>query len=110
MPSANEYSKVPAENVSIGGTNVAEQCSPGNINDAIRYLAATQRDTFDRIPATGAYVPTTGGTFTGDILRGGRGAFLHHAGSAQSSGQVYFLPEGSARPTAAEGSVVFYYA
>lgn len=110
MPSATDFSTTPSVNVTIGGANVGEDCSPGGINDAIRYIAAVMRDTFDRIPATGAYVPTTGGTFTGDILRSGRGAFLHHAGSAQSSGQVYFLPEGSSRPTAAEGSIVFYYA
>lgn len=110
MPSAAEFSTTPSVNVTIGGINVGEDCSPGGINDAIRYIAAVMRDTFDRIPATGAYVPTTGGTYTGDILRQGRGAFLHHAGSAQIDGRVMFLPEGSARPAGAEGLVVFYYA
>lgn len=110
MPSASEFSLTPSANVTIGGTNVAEGCSPGGLNEAIRYVAAVMRDAYDRIPADGKFVPTTGGSYTGDILRATRGAYLHHAGSAQTDGRVMFLPEGSARPTGAEGMVVFYYA
>lgn len=109
MPSAAEFSATPDANTTIGGNNVAEQCSPGGINNALRYLAAIARDTFDRIPAIGAYVPATGGAFTGTVTRQGRGAFMHHANAAQTEGQVYFLPEGTIRPAAAEGVVVFYY-
>ena len=110
MPSASEFSLTPDANVTIGGVNVGEDCSPGGINNAIRYLAATARDTFDRVGATGTYLLSSGGTLTGDIFRSTRGAYLHHAGSAQTDGRVMFLPEGSARPTGAEGMVVFYYA
>jgi len=109
MPSATEFSTTPSVNVTIGGINVGEGCSPEGINNAIRYVAAVIRDTYDRIPATGAFVPTTGGSYTGDILRSTRGAYLHHAGSAQTDGRVMFLPEGSIRPTGSEGLVVFYY-
>ena len=109
MPSASEFSTTPAANTTIGGVNVGEDCSPGGINDAIRYLAAVARTTYDALPASGAFVPTSGGSFTGDITRQGRGAYLHHANSAQTNGQVHILPEGTARPSAAEGAVVFYY-
>ena len=109
MPSATEFSTTPSVNVTIGGINVGEGCPPTGINDSIRYMAAVIRDTYDRIPATGAYVPTTGGSFTGDILRATRGAYLHHAGAAQTDGRVIFLPEGSARPAGSEGLLVFYY-
>lgn len=109
MPSASEFSTTPANNGTIGGVNVAEDCSPAGINDAIRYLAAAARDSYDRIPSMGVFMPFTGGTFSGDILRSGRGAYLHHAGSGQTDGRVMFLPEGSVRPTPAEGMVVFYY-
>lgn len=109
MPSANEFSTTPGANTTIGGVNVAEDCSPAGINDAIRYIAAVIRDTADKIPGAGTAMPISGGTFTGDIRRQDRGAYLHHAGTAQANGQVYFLPEGSARPAAAEGVVVFYY-
>lgn len=109
MPVATEFSTTPSENVTIGGTNVAEGCSPAGINESIRYVAAVMRDTYNRIPATGAFVPTAGGSFTGDILRATRGAYLHHAGASQTDGRVIFLPEGSARPTGSEGLLVFYY-
>ena len=79
------------------------------MNDIVRYIAAVIRDTADKIPGAGTAMPISGGTFTGDILRKDRGAYWHHAGSSQTNGQVYLLPEGSARPTAAEGVVVFYY-
>lgn len=109
MPSAAELSATPDANTTIGGTNVAEGCSPGGMNNALRYIAAICRDTFDRIGSPGSFMPTSGGSFTGNVTRQGRGAFLHHANAAQTDGQVYFLPEGSARPAAAEGVVVFYY-
>jgi len=109
MPSATEFSTTPSVNVTIGGINVGEGCSPTGINDAIRYIAAVSRDTYDRIPASGGFVPTTGGSFTGDIFRATRGAYLHHAGAAQTDGRVIFLPEGSARPAGSEGLLVFYY-
>lgn len=109
MPSATEFSTSPAVNVTIGGVDVGEGCSPAGLNNAIRYVAAVIRDTYDRIPATGGYVPTTGGTYTGDIFRSTRGAYLHHAGASQTDGRVIFLPEGSARPAGSEGLVVFYY-
>jgi hypothetical protein len=110
MPSASEFSLTPSANVTIGGTNVAEGCSPGGLNEAIRYVASVCRDTFDRVGGTGTYLLSSGGTLTGDIFRATRGAYLHHAGSAQTDGRVMFLPEGSARPAGAEGMIVFYYA
>lgn len=109
MPSANEFSTTPGDNVTIGGLDVGEGCNPGNINNALRYVAAVVRDTSDKIPGAGTAMPITGGTFTGDIFRKDRGAFLHHGGSAQTSGIVDFLPEGSARPAGVEGRLVFYY-
>lgn len=109
MPSASEFVTTPASNTTIGGVNVGEGCPPGGINEAIRYLAAVARDSYDRIPAPGSFLPIGGGTLTGDILRQGRGAYLHHANSAQSNGQFYTMPEGTARPSPAEGVFVFYY-
>jgi len=109
MPSATEFSTDPSQNTTIGGIDVAEGCSPAGINNAMRYLAAVARDTSDKAIGGTAPMPITGGTFTGDIFRQGRGGYLHHANSAQTGGQVYFLPEGSVRPAAVEGTVVFYY-
>ncbi|MGJ3630117.1 hypothetical protein AB5I41_30965 [Sphingomonas sp. MMS24-JH45] len=63
----------------------------------------------DRHPRLGSFMPTAGGSFTGDIARQGRGAYLHHANAAQNSGRIYFLPEGTALPALSEGDVVFFY-
>lgn len=109
MPSASEFSETPDQNVTIGGVNVGEDCSPAGINNAIRYVAAVVRTLYNQVQTLAGAMPKTGGTFTGDIAREGRGAYLHHAGSAQTDGRVMFLPEGSPRPTAAEGMLVFYY-
>jgi len=104
-----EFSTDPDDNGTIGGTNVAEGCPPAGINDALRYVAAMVRLVFDGVPTVGDLMPVAGGTFTGDINRQGRGAYLHHANGAQTDGQIFILPEGSARPAAAEGRLVLYY-
>lgn len=110
MPDPTEFSTDPDENGTIGGSNVAEGCPPGGINNAIRYVAAAVRVAYNGIPAIDTVMPLAGGTFTGDISREGQGAYLHHANGAQTDGSVYVLPEGSARPAAAEGRIVLYYA
>lgn len=110
MPAFSEYSTNPDSNSTIGGVNVAEDCSPGGINNAIRQLAADGRELYD---LTGA-LPSTkmdkaGGAFTGQITRNSRGGYLHFASTAFTDGQVYIVPEGTARPAAAEGVMIFYY-
>jgi len=109
MPSANEFSIVPAENATIGGVDVSEGCSPAGINNALRYVAAVVRDSADKVPAANTSLPLAGGTVTGDIYRQNRGAYLYHAGAGQNNAPISFLPEGSSRPAALEGAVVFYY-
>lgn len=109
MPSASEFSTNPDSNTTIGGLFVGEECSPAVLNNVLRYLAAVARDSYDRIPASGSYLPIAGGTLQGDIQRQGRGGYLHFSGSSLTNAQVFALPEGSARPAAAEGILVLYY-
>jgi len=109
MPSASEFSTDPDANITIGGKYVGENCAPDVINNAIRYLAAVARDSYNQLPAPGEYLPITGGTLTGNISRAGAGVYLHHADPSLSDGRTYFLPEGSARPAPAPGIVVYYY-
>jgi len=109
MPDASEFSTTPDDNQTIGGKYMGTGASPGDVDNVIRYIAAVVRDTFNRIPVVGDFLPRAGGVLTGDISRQGRGAYLHHANGGQSDGRVMFLPQGSPRPTAAEGMVVFYY-
>ena len=105
----SDYSTTPGSNTTIGGVNVAEGCAPGGLNNAVRQIAADGRALSDTVAALPASLPLTGGTVTGEILRQSQGAHLHHGGSAQISGKVTFLPEGSATPTLAEGDIVFFY-
>lgn len=109
MPDPTEFSTNPDENGTIGGSNVAEGCPPGGLNNAIRYTAAVVRVVYNALPAADEIMLKSGGTFAGDINRQGRGAYLHHANGAQTDGQIFTLPEGSARPAAAEGRIVLYY-
>ncbi|MBO9624175.1 MAG: hypothetical protein J7500_15815 [Sphingomonas sp.] len=109
MPSPTEFSTTPADNTTIGGVNIAENCSPGGLNDVERYLAATIRVAWDAIPDANALMPKAGGAFTNQITRQGRGGYLHFSSASLTDGQVYALPEGNARPAAAEGVIVFYY-
>lgn len=108
-PNPADLSTDPDANITIGGVNVAEGCSPAGLNNVERYLGAAIRVVYNQVQGLGGGMPLTGGAFTGDITRQGRGGYLHHAGAAQSSGKVTFLPEGSALPAMAEGDIVFFY-
>jgi hypothetical protein len=54
-------------------------------------------------------LPLSGGTMTGNITRSGMGTHRYNASASLTSGAEYYLPTGSARPTAAEGVKVYYY-
>lgn len=106
-----DYSSTPALNVTIGGVSSAEGCAAGNVNNICRQLAADGRALYDTVSAinTAALLPLAGGTVTGNIVRSGMGTHRYNASASLTSGATYFLATGSARPTAAEGVVVFYY-
>lgn len=107
--SFSDYSTTPGANTTVGGVNVGENCPPANVNNAIRQLAADGKELSDAVDALDAGMPVAGGTFTGNITRQGAGGYLYNAGAAQTGGKVYFLPEGTALPSLAEGDVVFFY-
>lgn len=91
---------------------MAEGCPPANINDAIRQLAADGRSLSDIVAgiSTAGLMPYTGGAFTGQITRSGKGGYLFNANAAQVGGAVSVLPSGTALPTSpAEGDFVFFY-
>jgi hypothetical protein len=105
----SDYSSTPALNVTIGGVSIAEDCAPGNLNDAVRYIMADAKAFAGSIPDFSTLMPKSGGAFTGNITRSGSGAYRYNADSSLTGGATYFQATGSARPTAAEGVVVFYY-
>lgn len=105
----SDYSTTPGSNTTIGGVNVGEGCPPGNLNNAIRQIAADGRQLSDQVSGQGGAMPRTGGAFTGEITRQGQGGYLRFIDSGLTDARVYVLPTGSARPAPTEGTVVFYY-
>ena len=111
----SSWSETPASNTTVDGVNIAEACSPSALNNMGRAIMAGVK-TFHlayqaTVTAIGLLMPKTGGTFSGTQPKyDAEGAFMHHASSANLSGRVYLLPEGSARPvTVANGDMIWYY-
>ena len=111
----SDWSETPATNTTVDGVSIAEACSPGNINNAIRSVMAGVK-TFNlayqaTVTALGGYMPVAAGTFSGTQPKyTGEGAFLHHQNSAYTSGKVYLLPTGSADPASpGSGDLAIFY-
>ena len=103
--SFGSYSTTPASNISINGINIAPNCPAGNVDNALRQLAADGRELFDTVAAinVSSYLPLVGGTgsaMTGPIIRSGAGAHLFFA----SSSFVFSLNRSPARSHIAEMS------
>ena len=108
----SDYSTVPNANVTIGGLSVAEGCPAGNLNNAIRQIAADGKLLSNTVTAINLadYAPLTGAVFTGNPRFTGKGGYWYHANAAQTGGPVSIVPTGTARPASpAEGTVQFYY-
>jgi hypothetical protein len=91
----SEYSATPADNTDISNIDIAEGCSPANVNNAIRGLMAQLKDQQDGSsgdPFTVAGTLVSSGTV--DIT----GAFRLD-GTAGASGQVLLSAGGSTTPT-----------
>jgi hypothetical protein len=110
--SFSAYSPTPALNVSLNGINIDEGCAAGNLNNAVRQLAADGKALSDTVAAinVSGYMLVAGGAFTGNIVRSGAGAYWYHANSSQASAPVYTQLSSAALPSSpAEGTVVFQY-
>lgn len=107
----DDYSTTPANNTTISGTNIDENCPPGNLNDAIRQMMADIKAEFDGLPSVAGKVDAAGGVFSGtQPIYTGRGAMLHHNSAANASGRVYVLADGSANPSSpSNGDIVLFY-
>jgi hypothetical protein len=96
----SEYSATSADNTDISNINIAEGCSPANVNNAIRTVMAQLKDQQDGTsgdPFTCSGTLTSSGTI--DITGG-----FKLDGSAGTSGQV-LLSAGSGTPTWGAGFV-----
>lgn len=91
-------------NASMGGLDVGENCAAGNMNGGLRKVMAYLRQMWDELDIS-SLMPLAGGTFTGDILRNGRGAYLHHNSATYASGRVFVTAAGASDPTSAVGDI-----
>ena len=111
MAGFGDYSTTPGLNVTIGGVSSAEGCPPANINNICRQLAADGRALFDTVAGLGAGMPTSGGTFTGPIIKQAKGGFYAANASGYTAPEIFILADGSPAPVSPpNGSLVFYYA
>lgn len=95
-----DYSTTPASNIAISGINIAEACSAGGINNAIRQLMADVKVMYDGLPSVAGYMPVSGGTFSGtQPIYTGRGAFLHHNTASYTSGRIFVQASGGSTPS-----------
>lgn len=106
----SDYSTTPASNTTIGGINIAEGCPAGNINGAFRQLMADAKAEHDAQPSLADYVEKDGSVpFTGQPTYSGRGAFLHHNNSANSSGRIFVQASGGSAPSMSNGDWLAEY-
>jgi len=90
----SEYSATPASNTDISNINIAEGCSPANVNNAIRSVMAQLKDQQD---GTSGDPFTVAGTLTSSGTLAVTGALTLDA-AAGTSGQV-LISAGSGTPT-----------
>lgn len=110
MASASEFSTDPNANTTIGGTNIAENCPPAGVNNVARYLAAAMRTLYNQVQTLTGGMPLTGGIFSGDITRQGRGPYLHHASSSFTSARVFVQATGGSVPSGmVDGDILIEY-
>lgn len=107
-----DYSTTPGNNNSIGGTNVAENCSPAGLNDVCRQLAADGRELADDVDAIdlSGKLDKDGAVFTGTQPKyDGRGAYAHHANPANTSNREFVQATGAAVPSMSNGDKLYLY-
>lgn len=113
----NDWSTTSSENTTVEGINIGEgTTTPSSVNNALRSImagVAGLRNTVTALSSTVAgKLSAAGAVFSGaQPIYTGRGAYLHHNSSSNTSGRVYVLAEGSALPTSpANGDIVYFYA
>jgi hypothetical protein len=91
-------------NTSLDGLNVAEGCPAGNMNAAVRILMSAIRQLYNVVnnplsSVYAAFMPKTGGAFTGDITRNGGGGYAYNASATFVGGKITIQALGGAAPS-----------
>lgn len=109
--SFGDYSTTPNNNGTIGGLDLSEGCSPANLNNAVRQLAADGRELFNTVDAIdiSSKANITSPVFNGTPIYQARGGLLHNNSPASSNGRVYTQSAGQGLPTLFNGDWVLTY-
>lgn len=106
------WSPIASQNTTVDGINIAENCPPGNINNAIRAVMASVRVMYSELPAAGnasTFMPKSGGAFTGNPTYNGRGGYLHFADPGLTSGRIFVQADGGTPPAMSNGDILIEY-
>lgn len=109
MATFSDWSTTPADNSTIGSTNVAEGCDPGGINNAIRELMAACKTFDDNKADPAALVTLLNSVISINAIVLGRGAVMHHNNAGNTSGKIFIQASGGAVPAMADGDMLFEY-
>lgn len=106
----SDWSETPDANSTVNGINIAEHCSPDNVNGGMRAIMAGVKTLSLTIPATAGLMPKSGGVFTGPVYLNTGGAYRYNIDYTLISGRDFHLIDGSPPPLGAiEGDRVFYF-
>lgn len=83
MVDVSSWSEVPGSNTTVDGVSIAENCSPANINNAIRSVMAGVKTYTVTVAAT--YAPLSGASLTSPTLTG---AILTASSSVNDTGTI----------------------
>lgn len=109
--SFSDYSLTPGSNGTIAGINIAEDCSPAGLNNAIRQLMSDGKELSNTVSNIdlSAYAPLNAPVFIGQPTYSGRGAVMHHNNAANTSGRIFVQAEGASTPTMSNGDWLAVY-
>lgn len=109
MATFSDWSATASSNTTVAGINIAENCPPANINNALREIMAAAK-TFDTGKADGSlYVLKSSSVLSTNAIVTGRGAALHHNNGANASGKIFVQASGATAPTMADGDILLEY-
>lgn len=106
----SDWSSTAANNTTIDGINIAENCPAGNLNGMGRAIMANVKVMYDGLPDVTTLVTKTGGIFTGNPVFSGRGGYIHHNSSANTGGRIFIQASGGSTPSGmSNGDILLEY-
>lgn len=109
--SFSDYSLTPANNLTLAGLSLAENSTAlASYNNQMRQIMADGKELSNTVATLANPMPLSGGAFTGDITRSGKGAYLVWNSTGQTSGRIFIQASGGSLPAGfTNGDILFEY-